>query len=336
MVEGRGVGQAGVELRLAPPGHRAPADVGNLQPGGVQALHRPLQQADPLRAPQLGGALEQQLHAHADADDRHAGVAALVQKLVEAERAHELHGPRHGPHARAARRASAARTSSWSRVRVGPGAHVLQRLLHRAQVAHAVVQDRDVRGGHSSPLVEGTPGSPGSIETASRRARAKALNAASTMWWVVGAALDRHVDRQLARVAHRAQELLQQVGVEVAHRGVRQLPLQRHVGTPGDVQRTGGAGLVHRHHGVAVAADAVAVAQRLVQRAAQHDARVLHGVVGPVCEVALGGHVQVQPAVAGHRVQHVVEEAHPGGRARPRPGRPAPGSGRCRSPPWPS
>ena len=59
----------------------------------------------------------------------------------------------------------------------GLGADPLERLLDRAQVAHPVVEDRaPVRHRSSVPLVEGTPVSSGSIETASRSARANALN----------------------------------------------------------------------------------------------------------------------------------------------------------------
>src|SRR5207249_4778046 len=68
-------------------------------------------------------------------------------------------------------------------------ADVLERLLDRAPVAHAVIDDRDLhrlldeaRHAVSVPFVLGTPGSEGSIATASRRARANALNAASIMW----------------------------------------------------------------------------------------------------------------------------------------------------------
>ena len=81
---------------------------------------------------------------------------------------------------------SAARTSAASSADRRRGADVLERLLDRAQVAHPVVEDRDP-GAHSLsvPLVEGTPLSSGSIETATRRARAKALKQASIMWWAL-------------------------------------------------------------------------------------------------------------------------------------------------------
>ncbi len=105
--------------------------------------------------------------------------------------------------------------------------------------------------------MDGTPVSSGSIDTASRSARASALNAASTMWWVLVPALDAHVQGELGRVGHGAQELLEQVGVEVGDRlGRERHPPATRTARPGHVERAGGARLVHRHHGVAVAADA--------------------------------------------------------------------------------
>src|SRR5262249_56414647 len=65
------------------------------------------------------------------------------------------------------------------------GPHVPERLLHRAQVAHAVVEDSDPGSAHRSPFVDGMPGELGSIATAARSARAKALKLASTMWCVL-------------------------------------------------------------------------------------------------------------------------------------------------------
>src|SRR4051812_14708961 len=83
--------------------------------------------------------------------------------------------------------------------------------------------------------------------------------------------------------------------VEVRHGGLREVALERRVGTAGDVDRRAGARLVHRHQRVAVAGDAGAVAQRLVDRLAEHDARVLHSVMRACLEVALRLHVEVEP-----------------------------------------
>ena len=54
----------------------------------------------------------------------------------------------------------------------------------------------------------------------------------------------------------------------------------------GDVDRALGERLVHRHQRQAVAADPGAVAERLVERLAEHDADVLDRVVGAGLEVA--------------------------------------------------
>ena len=65
------------------------------------------------------------------------------------------------------RRPPSAASKSAGQRDVGPGA--LDRAHDGAQVAGAVVEDDDVRGGHSEPLVDGTPVSRGSIATASRK-----------------------------------------------------------------------------------------------------------------------------------------------------------------------
>ena len=68
--------------------------------------------------------------------------------------------------------------------------------------------------------------------------------------------------------------------------------------------------------GRAVAADPGAVAQRLVERLAEHDADVLDRVVGAGLEVAARLDLEAEPAVAGEQVEHVVEEADAGRGAR--------------------
>ena len=58
----------------------------------------------------------------------------------------------------------------------------LERTHGGAHVATAVVEDDDVLG-HRAPLALGMPTTRGSRAIAARRARATALNCASTMWW---------------------------------------------------------------------------------------------------------------------------------------------------------
>ena len=67
--------------------------------------------------------------------------------------------------------------------RIGGQAHLRpdmdQRALDRADVAHAVIHDRDQP---SKPFDDGTPAEPPGA-MASRSARPSALNVASAMWW---------------------------------------------------------------------------------------------------------------------------------------------------------
>ncbi len=70
--------------------------------------------------------------------------------------------------------------------------------------------------------------------------------------------------------------------------------------------RTSASSIGSRHD--AIAPDAALVAQRLVQRLAQHDADILDRVMVVDVQVALGMHRQVENRVARQLVQHVIEE----------------------------
>ena len=92
-------------------------------------------------------------------------------------------------------------------------------------------------------------------------------------------------------------------------------------GPAGEVDHDPGQRLVERRVGVAEAADAAALAQRLVDRRAQGQRAVLGGVVVVDVEVAVALELEVEPAVLGQGRQHVVEEAEAGLRPRPAPRR---------------
>ena len=103
-------------------------------------------------------------------------------ELVRADRNHARHAGREGTDARqhhAVGCLGPAQVGGDLDARADLG----QSALGRAQVARAVIDDYDRRRirRHSTPLVDGTPLARSSIETASRSARATALNCASTM-----------------------------------------------------------------------------------------------------------------------------------------------------------
>ena len=168
---------------------------GTFSPGASSTRHRAGQQAEPVGAAELLAALEEQLQAEADAEDRRPRRGPLGEQLVEAGRADPLHRPREGADAGQDQPVGGADRLGVGADR-GARADVLERLLDRAQVAHPVVRAIDalpaaIRGRSSRsafrafPWCEGTPVSSGSIETATRSARAKALKAASIMWWAL-------------------------------------------------------------------------------------------------------------------------------------------------------
>ncbi len=136
----------------------------------------------------LLGLLEEQLHAHAGAEERHSRRGRRAQQPVELELMDDPHRRRERPDARQ-EDAVGGQQDFVVAADDGAGPDALQRLLDRTAVPHPVIDDGDQRrwGGWPRrhvvrvPLVEGTPVSVGSIDTARRSARAKALKAASIM-----------------------------------------------------------------------------------------------------------------------------------------------------------
>ena len=135
---------------------------------------------------------------------------------------------------------------------------------------------------------------PGSTSTAGAQRAGERLERRLDHVVRVRARLDLHVQRQLGRARDRAEELLGEVGVEALDRARGQLALEDAERPAGDVDRRRRARLVHRHGRLAEAGDARAVAERLVERLAEHDADVLDGVVRAGLEVARRGDVEVE------------------------------------------
>jgi hypothetical protein len=79
-----------------------------------------------------------------------------------------------------------------------------------------------------------------------------------------------------------------------------------------DVHHDRGDGLVERHLSVGEPSDAAPVTQRLVERLPEDDGDVLDGVVVVDVEVAVAVDGEIEQAVFGERVEHVVEEADAG------------------------
>src|SRR3546814_9993492 len=81
----------------------------------------------------------------------------------------------------------------------------------------------------------------------------------------------------------------------------------------GGVERHAGQGLVHGNERLSVAPDALALAERLGHRLAEHDAAVLGGVVVVDVQIAFRLQRDVDQAVARELFEHMVEESDTGG-----------------------
>ena len=128
----------------------------------------------------LHAPFEEDLHAHADPEDRAASCDAPADEPGAVDRFQLLHDGGEGADARdeqAVRRLDRVRAAG----QLNLSADVLEGPHGRADVPRAVVEDRDARAAHRAPFVDGTPVTRGSRSTAERSARAKALNWASTM-----------------------------------------------------------------------------------------------------------------------------------------------------------
>src|SRR5437588_8094012 len=181
----------------------------HLVPAGVWHAHlrreppdRSAQQSEPRRPRIFLAALEEQLHADAEPEQRNA-TRGLAHRRIEAAR---------GELARAVaevtdtRQDDRARGSDHRRV-IGHGdltrSRAAERPLDVRQVAHAIVDDGDhpIR-----PFELGTPARRGSRRVAASSARPKALNAASSRWCVFPPASWRMWSAHFAPCANAAKK----------------------------------------------------------------------------------------------------------------------------------
>src|SRR5690606_20690601 len=123
--------------------------------------------------------LVEQLHAQADAHQRHLQPAQRFHQALLAQAAHAFRRRAHPGQDHPLRTIQACGIAHHLRLHAQP----LERLADRPQGGAASLDDDDAFAGraHRTPLVEGKA-SP-SRRTAWRSARASALKLASTLWW---------------------------------------------------------------------------------------------------------------------------------------------------------
>ena len=321
-VEVGAVGDAVEQRVLARALDLVPADVraGSGRPRG--ATVRPGEHAERRRAV-LVAALEQELQAEADAEERPVGAPATRGSARRGRaRSRRAIAGAAAPTPGHDERVGAARAPRRRGRRATSAPDGRQRLLDADEVAGAVVDDGDARSRpviRASPWSRRRPSRRGSGSQATRSARPSALNAASARWWSL-----RPVPRRWSVAPGGPRERLERVLDELERQAADALAAERQVDDrvrpAADVDDGRRERLVHRDGAVAEPADPGAIAERLGERGTRGRAR--------------------RPRPCGAR--------RPGGRRRPgsrgrtgRGGRASRAGGRrsrsrCRSPVWPA
>ena len=237
-----------------------------------------------------------------------AGSAVTTTSARRARRAPAPWPPSAGCPCRSRRRR--CQSSSRVSVRVGSTAQSSRRAYARDGLAPSAR--------YSVPLVDGTRRRRADRgATAIRSARPNALNTVSAWWCALS-------PRRLSTCSVTSAWLTKPWKNSCA-RSTSKSPISARVNgdveleprAPGEIDDDARQRLVERHVGVAVARDALLVAERLGQRLAERDADVLDGVVRVDVQVALGLDLEVDHAVPRDLVEHVVEERHAGGELGP-------------------
>ena len=121
-----------------------------------------------------------------------------------------------------------------------------------------------------------------------------------------------HVDIRAGANREPFEEIVHELGLQIAHAPRGDFQIHHRVGPAAEIHGGHGKGFVHRHHEVAGAIDAAAVAERLRHGLAEGDAEIFHGVMLIDIEIARRRDVQIEPAVPREELEHVIQEADAG------------------------
>ncbi len=128
---------------------------------------------------------------------------------------------------------------------------------------------------------------------------------------------DDHVRPEMD--GERLEKILEEVGIERPAEAPPEVRLELEIGTPAEVDGHDGQRLVHRIDEKPGAVDPRPVAEGEAEDPAEDQAAVLDEVVLVDPGVAAGGEAQVEQAVPGEGLEHVIEERN--GRGDRAPGR---------------
>ena len=120
------------------------------------------------------------------------------------------------------------------------------------------------------------------------------------------------VDMQchLGVVDEALEKLVQQVHIKITDAGPRVVCMIFKAGTSGEIDDHARQRFVERYVGMSIAANTALVTNRPVDCLAQRDADILYRMMCVDMQIALRPDLDIQHAVTGNLVQHVVEKGH--------------------------
>src|SRR5687767_4488271 len=131
---------------------------------------------------------------------------------------------------------------------------------------------------------------------------------------VAGSAVEHlHVDVAAHALCEAFEEVLHQLGLEVADPGHLQMQIDDGMRPAAEIDGSDRQGFVHRHDEIPGAVDAPPRAERRRHRFTERDADVFDRVMLIDVEIAGNLQRQVEGAVTRHELQHVVEKPDAGG-----------------------
>ena len=131
---------------------------------------------------------------------------------------------------------------------------------------------------------------------------------------VIGAAVHGfHVDVGACAACEALEEICHQLGLQIADQAGAHLGFDGEGGAATEIDCGDGERFVHGHEEVSGAQNAALVAEGAVEGFAERDADVFDGVVLIDVEIAVAFEFEIECAVAGEQLQHVIEEANAGG-----------------------
>jgi len=115
-------------------------------------------------------------------------------------------------------------------------------------------------------------------------------------------------------VDQAVEEFAEQVDIEGTDHCPREIDMHFQAGTAGEVDYDSRQCFVERHVGMPVAGQPFLVAPGLGQCLTEGDADVFDRVMGVDMQIALCLDIEIDQAMAGDLVEHVVEKRNPGGK----------------------